>query len=395
MATKTLVCPECESPLAPGRFSCSSCGALVASVATAARPFAALEPVVPPVLTEIAPPNPAESAVPNTATPATDGVEAVPENWSEPASTNGFEAHDEADGWDNVAPAEPEWPVHPVWPPVRQTAIVEPVVPVEEKEFTELEAELEDPEDPEDSSEPEDSEADLVTSPAATRRRVRVAAGAHLPPSAVLPPGEELPLPPAVIPVMTAAQAAAWGGAPTPAPVASGAYVPAPVGLGTAGPAAAAPAAVGWAAITRAMGVDMDSIKIPGDLPARVVATGAGIGALGMIVPWAPIVIGSSTREGYFSVWGLAGPGHLIVLALLGGLAALALSTDRLPSWARPGIPSIAVGSLLVGLAWPYLFGSLGASLGIYAEVGAAALLIGAGILELATARHAEPPADV
>ncbi len=40
MATKTVVCPECDSPLAPGRFSCSACGALVASVATLSRPFA-------------------------------------------------------------------------------------------------------------------------------------------------------------------------------------------------------------------------------------------------------------------------------------------------------------------------------------------------------------------
>src|SRR5512134_2829081 len=39
MATRTLVCPDCEAPLAPGRFSCASCGALVASVASSARPL--------------------------------------------------------------------------------------------------------------------------------------------------------------------------------------------------------------------------------------------------------------------------------------------------------------------------------------------------------------------
>jgi hypothetical protein len=385
LATKTLACPECESPLAPGRFSCSSCGALVASVATAPRPFAALEPVVPPVLTDIAPPAPAEAAAAPAETPPTDVVEGVRENWSEPASTNGFEANSEAAGWDNVAPAEPEWPVHPVWPPERQTAIVEPVVPVEVEEFTEPEAELEDPEEPDN---PFDPELDLDGAPLGT---VRLAAGAYLPPSAVLPPVEELPLPPAVIPVMTAAQAAAWAVPPQTSPVASGAYVPASVVPDAVAPAAAA----GWAAIARPTGIDWNLVEIPPDLPARVVATGAGIGALGMIVPWALIVIGSSAREGYFSVWGLAGPGHLLVLALLGGLAALALYTDRLPSWARPGIPSIAAGSLLVGLAWPYVFGSLGASLGIYTEVVAAALLIGGGLLDLLTARHAEPPADV
>src|SRR5215207_1372679 len=32
MATKTVVCPECGSPAARGRYSCSECGALLASV---------------------------------------------------------------------------------------------------------------------------------------------------------------------------------------------------------------------------------------------------------------------------------------------------------------------------------------------------------------------------
>lgn len=339
---------------------------------------------MPPVLTDIAPPAPAEAAVPESAPPSTEVVEAVPETWSEPASTNGFEAHDEANGWDTVAPAEPEWPVHPVWPPVREAAVVEPEIHAEPQGFAGPEAQVEDSEEPDD---PFDPELDLDDAPLGS---VRLAAGPYLPPSAVLPPGEELPLPPAVIPVMAAAQAAAWAAPPATAPVASGAYVPAPVV-----PDAVAPAAGGWAAIARPAGIDWNLVEIPVDLAARVVAAGAGIGALGMIVPWAAIVIGSPTRTGYFGVWGLAGPGHLIVLALLGGLAALALSTDRLPSWARPGIPSIAVGSLLIGLVWPYIFGSVGASLGIYAEVVAAALLIGAGVLELATARHAEPPADV
>ena len=56
MATKTVVCPECDSPLAPGRFSCSVCGALVASVATVSRSFApGAEPLARAVVAEVVP----------------------------------------------------------------------------------------------------------------------------------------------------------------------------------------------------------------------------------------------------------------------------------------------------------------------------------------------------
>ncbi|HEY8988200.1 MAG TPA: hypothetical protein VIM39_04200, partial [Candidatus Limnocylindrales bacterium] len=39
MATKTIVCPECQAPAAPGRFACAHCGALLASVAVTARTY--------------------------------------------------------------------------------------------------------------------------------------------------------------------------------------------------------------------------------------------------------------------------------------------------------------------------------------------------------------------
>ncbi len=56
MATKVVVCPECESPLVPGRFSCSGCGTLLASVASVSRPFAVPAPVAPPILDREVPP---------------------------------------------------------------------------------------------------------------------------------------------------------------------------------------------------------------------------------------------------------------------------------------------------------------------------------------------------
>src|SRR5262245_58850613 len=57
MAAKVIVCPECESTVGPGRFSCTECGALVAAVASESRSFTPLDTYVPPVV-EAAPPEP-------------------------------------------------------------------------------------------------------------------------------------------------------------------------------------------------------------------------------------------------------------------------------------------------------------------------------------------------
>src|SRR5258708_24430497 len=50
MATKLLVCPECASEVAPGRFACTSCGALLASVASAPRSLGWIEAMTPPTV---------------------------------------------------------------------------------------------------------------------------------------------------------------------------------------------------------------------------------------------------------------------------------------------------------------------------------------------------------
>jgi hypothetical protein len=137
----------------------------------------------------------------------------------------------------------------------------------------------------------------------------------------------------------------------------------------------------------------LDSARLV-EIAGWFVIVGATMAVLGFLLPWSASVIGSSGIGGYFDAWGLASPTHSLVL--LGLLAVLALAVVRtpVPAWLRSGVVGLALGGLLIGLAWPYLFGPLGADVGVTVTVlGGFALLIGGGVASWAT-RHAEtdPP---
>lgn len=368
MATRTVVCPECDSPLAPGRFACPTCGALVASVATVSRPFMPAEPTLPPVVTpatQAEPPSPviaAEPAPPAAPTATAAVAEPFPSRRVRPvAAPRRAKPIPQADAPDPVheaaidppqapdagqqpqlawvlegstrdeappaTPAVPSWPEHPSWPPQRSVDDVAVVV------------------------EPPPS---------------RVPAGAYLPPSAVLPPGEALPIPSAA--------------------------------RSKEAPEEAGHAGRDWSISTNfrlRLGEDSGPLGLPADTPTRVVVLGAGVAALGFLLPWADIVIGSGSIGGYLEQWGLAGPGHLLILALVVGLACLALVAERLPRWVRLGLPSIAVACLLTGLVWPYLVGPFDASIGVYVVAVGAIVMIAGGLLDRMATRHADPAASV
>jgi hypothetical protein len=385
MATKTVVCPECDSPLAPGRFSCSVCGALVASVATMSRSFApGVEPVTPSDHAPAAPAVaqavawPAEVAspavayveaaqaaaqvatapIPQPSAPAPGPVRkprapALPRRPKAPgvadaaSAGNGSAAPEDPPApiaeqslpsWAVAEPAPvtqaapapvapptpaaaPSWPDRPAWPPVRTIDAVAP--PVE---------------------------------PSAAR----VPAGSYLPPSAVLPPAEALPLP-------GAARA-------------------------TVSDAADATSSTGR---RMRLGEGAGPLGLPIDVATRIVLLGAGISLLGFLLPWADIVIGSGVMDGYVAQWGLAGPGHPVILLLVAALFAMTLLVERLPRWARLGLPSIGLACLLIGLAWPYLAGPFDAAIGVYVVAIGAVVMIAGGLLDRIASRHAEPVGSV
>lgn len=180
-------------------------------------------------------------------------------------------------------------------------------------------------------------------------------AGAYLPPSAVLPPAEALPLPNA-----RAASKAGADGDPA--------------------------AATGLAAIR---------LAVSPRAPSLMIAGGAGLAVLGFLLPWADYVLGATGMTTYFDRWGLAGPGHPIVLALVAVLAAVALVEERLPPRARPRTVAVGIACLLIGLAWPYLVGPYNASLGIFFVTAGAVLVLAGGLLGSAMSRHADGSANV
>ena len=227
----------------------------------------------------------------------------------------------------DVLSSVPKWPENPTWPPTSLAAAAAP-----------------------------------APTPA-----TRVPAGAYLPPSAVLPPGDSLPI---------------ANGATSSAAVA---------GVSTA----VAPASTPSLASRFRLGDADGPLGLPDDAPARTIAAGAGIAAFSLILPWAEIVIGSRAMGSYIDSWGLAGPGHALVLLALLGVAAIALAADRLPRWVGAGLPAIVLAAFIAGIAWPYLIGPFRPAIGVYVVVVGALILGVGGLLSRAGQRHAEPSASV
>jgi hypothetical protein len=135
----------------------------------------------------------------------------------------------------------------------------------------------------------------------------------------------------------------------------------------------------------------LDSIPEPErfvEIAGWFIVVGATMALLGFLLPWSRVVIGASTIGGYFDGWGLASPTHLLVFIGLLGVLALALRRGPLSPWISSGILGLVFGGLLLGLAWPYLIGPLGADVGLtMTALGAVALLIG-GVVTLWATRH-------
>ena len=112
----------------------------------------------------------------------------------------------------------------------------------------------------------------------------------------------------------------------------------------------------------------------------------------GLLRRYQPPLMPKVNKAGYFDLWGLAGPGHSVVVLAVLGIIAAAAARERVPLWLGIGLPGLGVGALLVGLVWPYLLALPGAQVGAMAVLLGALLLVGAGLAALILDRHARGP---
>ena len=403
MASKTVVCPECGSAAAPGRYACSECGALLASVALSARgrrtaprlkslggivddeaePEIAATLIEPLALTDTDPDVEAFGAAESSllASPVTDSVDATPDNGD---SLLGAAPADPAG---NMAPAGPTADLAPAEPPSGPQADSGQAAPFDENAPLEAASRLvpqpdilhdvaepddldEEPAPPGGPSWPPPGDRGVLVAPAP-----RTPAGTYLPPSAVLPPLDA----PLGLPSVRAAAAAA-----SPA-VSTGTIASASsTGASPTGPDATA---TSWASRSRAGLNDLlGPVHAATSAARRAIAMGAGLAALGLVLPWVNTLPGGNPFANYFDRWGLVGPGGWIPLVALVGLLAVAAGWGRVMSWPL-GVPAVAAAAFLAGLLFRYVFGGFGWAIGIWFTVVGAIVLVVGGLLER-SARH-------
>lgn len=360
MAANAVVCPECGSAVPSGRLSCASCGALLASVTGAKRrtivteaqdrgsepfdedrPIGTAEPK--PALEPAPEPEPATTAEPATAVePA-----AEPEPEPEPAAA--------------VEPApEPEPVGSPhVEPPAAASAEPQPArgVPSILHEWTGPE-----PEAPSDAAAPAGSP----------------------PGPAAIPPG---PPPAPAIPGAYLAPSAMFASpiSPPPQPASSG-LAAAPVVAPPASPSVRSRAATVLGGV---------SVAIPRELPDWLAIAGSALAIASFPLPWATDGVIGASGIGYFANWGLANPGHLLLV--LAALVVLVLSVfpNRLPGWIRTGVLPLVVGGVLLGLAFAYHARPFGGGTGVTVLLVAALVLLIGGLVGVRPGRNESGPPSV
>ena len=379
MATRTIVCPECGSVGAHGRYTCSACGALLAAVAMTPRSRASTFPA------DAVGESTTDGPMAGIGDDPTSGAPAA----SEAAAPTAALVEDPADAANAASDAPVAAPVGVAlafdedaplaslasattgMPAVAISLTATPAVaatrtPVRPASEPDVLHDLVDPAAVDDWSD----DPPLASSWKPTMDRgagavpePRTPAGAYLPPSAVLPS------PDVRVPRRDA----------TPPPALAGA------GLAGTGTVAGTWAGRGSAALTDVLG----SVRATADAARRAVATGAGLAMLGLLLPWVNTPPGQNPFAGYLDRWGLAGPGLWLVFIGLVALTAVAASSGRTASW-PVGLPAVATATFLAGLIWPYLVGGSGRSIGIWVMLVAVAVLVVGGLLDLRR-RHDDP----
>jgi len=375
MATKTAVCPECGAVAGPGRYACSECGALLAAVGSMPRSWPTASATgAAPIVGATASVDPAvANGTPSTSSPSGNGVARRPRRTKAPT----LEAAVAPPVESTVAPSEVPRPAGATSKPAPPGASAAPAAPPVAVEPANRGTVVSEPR----------RLAPLADMAHPAPDRVGTAAVAALPGPAWPPAGDHgaAPLPPVRVPAGAyLAPSAVLPPLDAPASARNG-------GLGTghdhASPARAKPDRPSRASLADTL----DAFGLTPGMPRRLVGVGAAIAGLGFLLPWANVLAGSGLIGDYWTRWGLAGPGHWIVVLALAGLIGLAVGGGALARVPIGGA-GMAAAILLVGLLWPYLFGVLGRSVGIWTVLAGAIVLAVGGVLDARRHERTEPP---
>ena len=423
MTATSVVCPECASPVAPGRLSCQSCGTLLASVVGSDRRYASAQ-VVDPMLPEVdedrpiasvrraAPeleppvePAPVVALAPSVVAalqpaPPAEPVKRAPRRLtrSKPAAAPAVSTDQDAQtsifgpvpnvappilsDWSGVtdpaATAQPA-PVATLAPPV--ATLAPPVATLAPPVATATRA-PKAPREPRPASPARNGNGSAPAAGATLAATVPMTngsgpsgasvAGAYLAPSATYAaPILDRPAPGPSAYARRAPGVSAAAAAPTwPNPMAG--MAPAGASNGTypgnlpAGPAPAAGAAASLPTVRR--------------MADWLVIGGATLAIVSFVLPWATDGVLGSNGIGYTASWGLANLGHLLLIVVAALVLFLHLVENPVPGWIRSSVLPIAVGGLLTGLAFAYYARPFGGGTGVAVLLAGAVLLLVGGV---------------
>jgi hypothetical protein len=350
MSTTLVVCPECSSPVAPGRLTCQSCGTLLASVVGADRRLAVAV---------------AASALPEIDEDRPLAAFRAPELAQEP-----------------VRAAEPATPRRG---PRRLTRSKPAAQPAKDRYVPEVEPAGGIPEQTSIFG-----SASAVTPPI-LEGRSNSSIGANTPSGG---PGSN----PQSVPGAYLAPSATYVAPLAPRPMAT----PRPQGPPPLAPAPFAPPAASWAvqqasappAIGQGSIVSPRTLAAPTDDTGRslsdwLVIGGATLSIVSFVLPWATDGVVGSNGIGYTAQWGLANGGHLILIAAAALVLLLHVGSSPVPGWFRSSVVPLAVGGLLAGLAFAYYARPFGGGAGVAVLLAGAVLLLVGGLLASRPKRNA------
>jgi hypothetical protein len=369
MTANPVVCPECGSAVPSGRLSCTSCGALLASVTGADRR----------TIARTAPDRPAEAFDEDR---PIGGAEAEPAARAEPEP----EPESQLEAEPEPAPEARDEP-EPEPEPEAASAQEARAAPDSEPELV---AELERAPEPVAPQQPPAAAAELrqtraepsilhewtgpepeASSDAATLPVAPPALAAERSPGPAIPGAYLAPSATFAAPIASPSRPAPSAGGPgasgMPPPVASG-----------------APSVLGRFAVA-----------IPREVPGWLAITGSALAIASFLLPWATDGVIGASGNGYFANWGLANPGHLLLLLAAGVVLVLNVFPDRLPGWIRTGVLPLVVGGVLLGLAFAYDARPFGGGTGVTVLIVAALVLLIGGLLGVRPGRSESGPPSV